>query len=477
MKRKLHLKLLACYLGFAVLAIGLLSTLTQNMTDQFLRQNEAQKMYRESTLMASDLKEVFKEDSTKLKDMRKSLEAAAKYMSSEIWIIDVHGNLYFDSNTSVVQMLAEQGTPKVLENFNIQDFGNSYYRTGSFYDNFSEDTLTVFSTITKDYKVQGYVLIHKPMTEVLSQSTGIVDIAFLSVTIVLICAAALLVAFNFIVYKPIQKITNAAENYARGNFSQRIAIDSNDEIGYLADTLNYMATELDTFEEEQRKFISNVSHDFRSPLTSIKGYIEAMIDGTIPVEMQEKYLNIILFETERLNKLTQNILDLNEFGNRGMSLNITEFDINQMIRNTTMTFEGVCNKKGLSFDLLLTGNDLFVKGDMGKIQQVLYNLIDNATKFSNNNSAIIIETNIRNEKVLISVKDKGIGIPSDSVKKVWERFYKTDLSRGRDKKGSGLGLAIVKEIVQAHNENINVISTEGVGTEFIFTLPLSEKEV
>jgi len=477
MKRKLHLKLLACYLIFAVLAIGLLSTLTQNMTNQFLRQNEAQQMYRESTLIASDLKEVFVKDATELIDIRQSLEAAAKYMSAEIWIIDVHGNLYFDSNTASIQIYADQGTPKTLEDFNIQDFGNSYYQTGRFYDSFHEDTLTVFSTITNNYKVQGYVLLHKPMTDVLAQSTGIVDIAFLSVTIVLICAAILLVVFNFIVYKPIQEITNAAEQYARGDFSKRIAIDTNDEIGYLADTLNYMATELDTFEEEQRKFISNVSHDFRSPLTSIKGYIEAMIDGTIPAEMQEKYLNIILFETERLNKLTQNILDLNQFGNRGMSLEIIEFDINQMIRTTTMTFEGVCNQKGLSFDLLLTGSELFVKGDMGKIQQVLYNLLDNATKFANNNTAIIIETNIRNEKVLISVKDKGIGIPSDSIKKVWERFYKTDQSRGRDKKGSGLGLAIVKEIVQAHNENINVISTEGVGTEFIFTLPLSDKEV
>lgn len=477
MKRKIHLKLLLSYLVFAVLAIGLLSTLTQNMTDQFLRENEAQKMYREATLMASDLKDVFRKDSTQLSQTRQSLESAAKYMSAEIWIIDVHGNLYFDSNTPYILSYAELGDPKVIEGFNIRDFGNKYYQTGSFYDSFREDTLTAFATITDIYKVQGYVLIHKPMTDVLEQSTGIVDIAFLSVLIVLICAAILLVVFNAIIYKPIQKITNAAEQYARGDFTQKIAVDSNDEIGYLANTLNYMATELDTLEEEQRKFISNVSHDFRSPLTSIKGYIEAMIDGTIPVEMQEKYLNIILFETERLNKLTQNILDLNQFGNRGMSLEISEFDINQMIRTTTMTFEGVCNKKGLSFDLLLTGSELFVKGDMSKIQQVLYNLIDNATKFANNNTAITIETNIRNEKVLISVKDKGIGIPSNSVKKVWERFYKTDQSRGRDKKGSGLGLAIVKEIVQAHNENINVISTEGVGTEFIFTLPLSEKEV
>ena len=477
MKRKIHMKLLAGYLVFAVIAIGLLSTLTQNMTHQFLRENEAQQMYRESTLMAADLKGMFSDDFSKLQEMNQSLITSAKYMSAEIWIMDANGNLYFDSNRPYILTHAEAGAPTVLEAFNIQDFGNSYYQTGTFYNSFHEDTLTVFSTITGDYKVQGYILIHKPMTDVLAQSTGIVDIAFLSVAIVLICAAILLVVFNFIVYKPIQKITSVAECYARGDFSKKIAVHSSDEIGYLANTLNYMATELDTFEEEQRKFISNVSHDFRSPLTSIKGYIEAMIDGTIPVEMQDKYLNIILFETERLNKLTQNILDLNQFGNRGMSLEIIEFDINQMIRTTIMTFEGVCNKKGLSFDLLLTGNELFVKGDMGKIQQVLYNLIDNATKFANNKTAITIETNIRNEKVLISVKDKGIGIPSDSVKKVWERFYKTDQSRGRDKKGSGLGLAIVKEIVQAHNENINVISTEGVGTEFIFTLPLSEKEV
>jgi len=242
--------------------------------------------------------------------------------------------------------------------------------------------------------------------------------------------------------------------------------------------MNYMANELDTLEEDQRKFISNVSHDFRSPLTSIKGYIEAMLDGTIPVELQDKYLNIILFETERLTKLTQGILDLNQFGrHRGIMLDLADFDINRMIKTTILTFEGTCEKKGITFDLVLTGQELFVHADMSKIQQVLYNLIDNATKFSHQNSAIKIETSIKNEKVFISVKDSGIGIPADSIKKIWERFYKTDLSRGKDKKGTGLGLAIVKEIIQAHNEHINVISTEGVGTEFIFTLPLSQKEV
>ncbi|MCR4746047.1 MAG: cell wall metabolism sensor histidine kinase WalK, partial [Lachnospiraceae bacterium] len=224
-------------------------------------------------------------------------------------------------------------------------------------------------------------------------------------------------------------------------------------------------------EDNQRKFIANVSHDFRSPLTSIRGYLEAMIDGTIPPEMHEKYLVIVKNETERLTKLTSGLLELNTFDKNGLVLELSNFDINAVIRRTAETFGGICKEKKISIELILSGKTLFVHADMSKIQQVLYNLLDNAIKFSHNNSIIKIETTEKNEKVFVSVKDSGIGIPKDSVKLVFDRFYKTDLSRGKDKKGTGLGLSIVKEIVQAHNENINVISTEGVGTEFIFTLP------
>ena len=156
-------------------------------------------------------------------------------------------------------------------------------------------------------------------------------------------------------------------------------------------------------------------------------------------------------------------------------LDVTDFDINQTIKTTLLTFEGICANKHIRFNLILSGEKLFVTADFSKIQQVLYNLIDNAIKFSHQDSAITIETTEKNEKVFVSVKDTGIGIPKDSQKKIWERFFKTDLSRGKDKRGTGLGLSIVKEIIQAHGENINCISTEGVGTEFIFTLPLSKK--
>lgn len=231
-----------------------------------------------------------------------------------------------------------------------------------------------------------------------------------------------------------------------------------------------MSTQLKDMDDYQKKFIANVSHDFRSPLTSIKGYLEAMADGTIPVEMQDKYFKTILFETERLTDLTQDLLTLNQFDTKNMLLDKTSFDIHEVIKNTAATFEGTCTGKRISIKLLFATKVLNVSADKRKIQQVLYNLLDNAIKFSPNDSEIIIETTEHNEKVFVSVKDHGIGIPKKSLNKIWERFYKTDLSRGKDKKGTGLGLSIVKEIIQAHKQNINVVSTEGVGTEFTFSL-------
>ena len=152
------------------------------------------------------------------------------------------------------------------------------------------------------------------------------------------------------------------------------------------------------------------------------------------------------------------------------------FDINSIIRSTAAAFEGTCRQKTIAIELILTGDVLLVTADIGKIQQVLYNLLDNAIKFSHNDSVIKIETTEKHNKVFVSVKDSGIGIPKEALKLIWDRFYKSDLSRGKDKKGTGLGLSITKEIINSHGEHINVISTEGVGSEFIFSLPVAEND-
>ena len=399
-----------------------------------------------------------------LEDVTSQFQAISTYLDAAIQVISNNGQILIHAG--------QEPAEKNIEDFDITMFGTSYYQTGTFFGTFSEETLSVFSPITINYKVRGYVLIHKPIRKIVALKDGFINISYMTLAVIFLCAFVVLGLFTYTVYIPIWKITRAAKDYSEGNFETQINIHTNDEIGYLAASLNYMAAELSTLEEDQRKFIANVSHDFRSPLTSIKGYIEAIMDGTIPHEMQDKYLNIILFETERLNKLTQSMLELNKYGKKGTMLDISSFDINNTIKLVAQSFEGICQEKKISFELILTGETSFVLADMSKIQQVLYNLIDNAIKFSHPDSTITVETTEKNEKVFISVKDTGIGIPKESMKKIWERFYKTDLSRGKDKRGTGLGLAIVKEIISVHNENINVISTEGVGTEFIFTLPL-----
>ncbi|MCD7708516.1 MAG: HAMP domain-containing histidine kinase [Clostridiales bacterium] len=478
MKHTVLLWYILSYIIFIVLAFTVLLAFAQQSLYSMLVRQEAQKLYRESALIASDYAAEYTSSTLSLEDFQSQMSAVSTYLSADIWVVDREGRILFESSDESIGQSAAEGEYAMVADFDATDFGNQYYMVGNFYGSFSSDMLTVFSPVTSNYRVANYVLVHKSVSTITSDSVnGLTNTVFYTVALVVLCSLLTFILFFFGIYLPLRKISRTANAYAKGDFSQRVKVRSTAEIGHIAGTMNYMADELMTLEDDQRKFISNVSHDFRSPLTSIKGYVEAMLDGTIPPEGQEKYLNIILFETERLNKLTQSLIDLNRFGSHGMMLDVSDFDINSIIKTTILTFEGTCEKKHLTFDLVLTGQELFVTGDMSKIQQVLYNLIDNATKFSNNDSAIKIETSIKNEKVLISVKDSGIGIPADSIKKIWDRFYKTDLSRGKDKRGSGLGLAIVKEIVQAHGEHINVISTEGAGTEFIFTLPLAQREV
>ena len=470
MKRILYLKLLAGYVIFAILSFLTVATFTSHAALNFIQKDTASTLYRESKLLASNYAANYYRGTMTLEDISSQFSIVSVYLDADIWLVDQNGNILITSKNGTAP------PSESIPGFDITVFGARYYQIGSFFNTFEEDTLSVFSPISIHYKVQGYLLIHKPVSGLSALKDGFLNISYMTLAVIMFCALAMVWLFIYTICIPLRKITRAAQEYSTGNFETQISIHSNDEIGYLAASLNYMALELSTLEDDQRKFIANVSHDFRSPLTSIKGYIEAIMDGTIPYEMQDKYLNIILHETERLNKLTEGMLELNKYGVKGTMLDISKFDINNIIKMVAQSFEGTCKEKRISFELILTGQTCFVSADISKIQQVLYNLIDNAIKFSHIDSAITIETTEKNEKVFISVKDTGIGIPKESIKKIWERFYKTDLSRGKDKKGTGLGLSIVKEIVLAHNENINVISTEGVGTEFIFTLPIYQME-
>ena len=471
MKKTLYLKFILAYFIFGVFGFIIVTTFVPNMTKEHLIREKAESLYSEATLIAGTYAGGLYTSETTLETVKMQLDSLAVYLNSEIRIINPSGRLVLDTNSPL-----DVENVVVIENFDSTVTSGSYYIVGDFFGNFDSDVLTVFAPITSNYKVKGYVVIHTDMNDIQKSCNSLLNISYITLAILFLLSLIILIFFTEIVYIPLRKITHATEQYAAGNMHYEFQVDSEDEIGYLASCLNYMASEIARSEDDQKKFVANVSHDFRSPLTSIRGYLEAMLDGTIPPEMHEKYITIVLNETERLTKLTNSLLTLNNLNMKGMILEKSVFDLNSVIRSTAASFEGTCQQKHIGIELLLTGDRMPVLADKSKIEQVLYNLLDNAIKFSHPDSAIRIETNEKHGKVFVSVKDSGIGIPKDSLRLIFDRFYKTDLSRGKDKKGTGLGLSITKEIIQAHNENINVISTEGVGTEFIFSLSKASQD-
>ena len=471
MRKTLYLKFLLGYLIFFLFSFIIVATFVSNMTKEHYKREKADSLYKEATLIANTYATDLYNSEISLEVVKPQLDALSTYLDAQIWIINPSGRIIM---TTDAPLDVEHET--MVENFDSTVTAGSFYTTGRFFDWFDEDMLSVFSPITSNFKVRGYVVIHTSMASISASGESLLNISYILLVIVFLLSLIILIFFTEMVYLPIRKIINATEQYASGNMHYELSVDSEDEIGYLAASISYMASEVARSEDNQKKFIANVSHDFRSPLTSVKGYLEAIQDGTIPPELHGKYIGIVLNETDRLIKLTNSLLTLNNMNIKGVVLEKTSFDINKVIRATAASFEGTCRQKRIRIDLVLTGDHLPVIADKSKIEQVLYNLLDNAIKFSHSESVIKLETSEKHGKVFVSVKDSGIGIPKESLKLIFDRFYKTDLSRGKDKKGTGLGLSITKEIIQAHNENINVISTEGVGSEFIFSLPVDEDE-
>ncbi|MCR5428921.1 MAG: HAMP domain-containing histidine kinase [Lachnospiraceae bacterium] len=415
--------------------------------------------------IADEYSEYYFSSYVDLGDIQRQLELIDRLIDARIWLVNSKAAVLADTRSKALLNVSDQADMLFASSFT-----NGVEMTGVF----AEPMMCFCEPVIYDYAVKGYVCIFVPQSKVDRDAVLYMDVINMGL---LIIAGVLFIAFvgiYFLAVYPTRKIRNAAIEYAKGNYDYPMNVKSHDEIRSLADSISYMVGEVKNVDDYQKKFIANISHDFRSPLTSIKGYAEAMKDGTIPYELQGKYLDIILFEADRLTKLTSNLLDLNRMDNKGLMLDITSFDINKVIRNVAAAFEGICRSRKIVIELEFAAMETFVDADMSRIQQVLYNLTDNAIKFSNSDSRIEIETEEKGNKVLIRVRDHGIGIPKDSVKRIWERFYKADSSRGKDKKGTGLGLSIVKEVISAHDENISVISTEGVGTEFTFSLTLSE---
>lgn len=290
---------------------------------------------------------------------------------------------------------------------------------------------------------------------------------------------AALIAVYFIterITSPLKSMGHAAKSFSKGQFDVRVPVTGSDEVAELAKTFNTMAEDLQNMEEMRRMFLANVSHDLKTPMTTISGFIDAILVGAIPPEQQNEYLERIKSEVLRLSRLVRQLLDISRVQAGERKFEYSDFDICEMARQILFSFEQKIDEKRLEVEFDFDRDNMWTNSDKDAIHQILYNLCDNAVKFSRDKGLLKLSVHqLKDKKISVSVFNEGVGIPEEALPFVFERFYKSDKSRGMDKSGVGLGLYIAKTIINAIGEDIRVESEQDNYCRFVFTLPLAEQ--
>ncbi|HOQ06911.1 MAG TPA: ATP-binding protein [Clostridiales bacterium] len=412
-----------------------------------------------------------------------------KYTSSYIWIVNQDGYLYrsnwdmpasiakkYIDDTGYIRINDPRNFSKLTESpATVREVGDF---NGFFKDPYFSKMGDVWLTVARSFKYEFpggnsmmiVIYLHTPVQEVSAARRKVLKYFLTSGGIAIAVSVVMIYIFSLRLSRPLKQLKYAAARISNGEFEKRVNIKSRDEIGELARAFNQMASALENIEKMRRGFVANVSHELRTPMTSIRGFIEGILDGTIPPEKHDHYLTIVRDETNRLNRLVTDLLDLAKMESGEMKLNITDFDINELIRKCVIKLETLILEKDLNVDADFEEEDLMVSGDPDAIERVVYNLMHNAIKFTPAGGKISIITKSMKDTAEITIRDTGIGIDESELGMIWDRFYKSDKSRSRDKTGTGLGLAIVRNIINEHGQRISVQSKLGEGTAFTFTL-------
>lgn len=395
------------------------------------------------------------------------LEYVSNYANIDIILFDRYGYAYAVSNKEYKELIGQQ---LLSEDLGDLREGKLIEKNNILANVFKEPVHTYEVPVFYRGVFQGAVVINTSINEIKDLLKRVYEIIWISAIIAIISSSFIIYSFSEkILIKPLAKINDAADKIAKGEVSRRVNIQTNDEIGELARSFNSMADSLEEVEKNRRDFISNVSHELRSPITSIKGFIGGVLDGIIPKEKEKYYLSIAYDEIQRLTRLINDLLDLSAIEAGKFSLNIKPQDINEIIKLSIIKFETAIKSKKINVDVWLEDEEVYVLADKDKIIQVMTNLIDNAIKYVEPGGNIEIGARIKGQKVLVWVFDDGPNISKEDEKHIWDRFYKGDKSR-TSKVSTGLGLSIVRRIINQHNEDIWLENKENKGVKFIFTL-------
>jgi signal transduction histidine kinase len=475
-------RLLVTYIAIMLVMLAAQSLLMGGIYQQQYYQDRVRTLQQEASNLSIVTSQVLSTDSISSTVFSKAVYDVSKRQDATVWIVYWTGDVYQmqwddSSNTgsagdTVPEFKEFQGTgPDFQQCLKRIVHGDNVTDVGLFRDQFGTDMLTIGVPIryqnlnvpvgavfilTKMQKVSeaiGTMYGHIAVSFVVSMALGILLIGLMSTRI----------------SRPLTQMNAIARLISRGDFSRKADVKSRDEIGQLARSFNTMADELKKQEDLRSGFVANVSHELRSPLTSIHGFAQGMLDGTISASDHQKYLEVIVGETRRLNKLIRELLDLSQIESGKFPLNLQSFDVNELISRVLITFEEKIESKCIDIEVDFRQDKAMVLADPDRIEQVVINLLDNAVKYTNASGHIKIWSHAAVDKMLIGISDDGPGIPEEDQPYIWERFYKVDKSHS-GKQGTGLGLSIVKKIIDQHGERITLQSKPGGGTVFVFSL-------
>lgn len=429
----------------------------------------------ELTRLAQDFNQLLNDNYTlntlPVSSIREELYRLERYASLKVWIVPSGGNMVVTEENADIELIKKELDAAEIDA--VFKLGKPIFRAA----NYATLPENQYYTLIYPIAIEGqriFVLYLNKSLPFINQTVADIN-RFAIYTLILASLYAGITLFLSAkrVSDDIKRLSQGVKFVAKGNFDYAFDTTRKDEVGELCRNFNQMTKELKDMEGARRKFISDLSHDLRSPITSIKGYTVGILDGTIPPEKWEKYLNIVKDEAERLTKMINDILDLSKIQTEAMQLNLSEFDVHELLLNIVDRFEARILEKGVEIKTRLATGDVRVEGDVQLIERVIYNLMDNAVKFVEEDGTIELLTDIKDKKILVGIRNTGQAIPEDKLSQIWQRFMKGDMSRGLEKRSSGLGLAIVKEILDAHGEKIDVYSNPYLGVMFVFSMSRS----
>ena len=358
-----------------------------------------------------------------------------------------------------------------LEQF-VEDVDDEYYAIDTLGGLYEERHYNAAVPVTlSDGAILGYVFASAPADALAQTLKSNVRIYLYSVLLALALSLIFVWLMTDRFVRPLRQMAAASRSFAVGDFSARVKVKGKDEVAELGEALNSMAVSLSSVEMMRRSFIANVSHELKTPMTTIAGFIDGMLDGTIPPDKQSHYMKIVSDEVKRLSRLVRSMLDLSRIDSGELKMNAVRMDLTEVVGSVLVASEQRIEKKGLSITGLEDCERQEIYGDYDLMNQVLYNLIDNAIKFTNEGGNVHICLYRENGQVHVSIRNTGEGIPPEEMPQIFERFYKSDRSRGLDKNGVGLGLYIVYTVLRLHGGEISVRSVQGEYTEFRFWVP------